>query len=658
MPWVKRRGGGCPSSKPWGVFNKNTGRRVGCHATEEGANAQVRALYAAEATSISADEYRAMEGLPGGETAEGHVLLHEVSTVETEVAETEAELQRWRGVLAFENVPTDDGRIFLDFGWRDLPLDLMAQFANDEGHSGAVHVGRIDRIWKEPAPEHGENAQFIMGEGVFSNEEDGLRAARLVGDEMMRQVSVDPFVTEAALMDPESHELIDPEDVELSELLFDPGKYLRAALKSTIAAATLVTFPAFSGTQLMLVAAGGRLVMTGPAISLIVDVDEQNAESMARLEAVGIDPVVLTAAAAGLAPLKPPVEWFDWPESSHPTPLTVTPEGQVYGHLAVWGQCHIAWSDVCRTPPRSPSGYQFFHLGEIETAEGHQVNVGKLTVGEAGHAPTFMSGRAAVDHYDKTGCCAAYVRARDGKIGIWLSGAIRSDLPAEKLRDLRANPPSGDWREERGRLELRAALCVPVPGYPVPRAEAQLVASGDEERVTALVATGYVPEGAVFSREHQRKVAVLSSRARAILKTLPRASRDPIQVSFETQADIVEMGTTDFENLGRFVAQIAEDNRLWRDDPDLARAIAAERLAFFDAGLEPLEFSAEERRKMAKSGVALPDGSFPIPDCSHAEKAIRAQGRAPEAKRPRVRAHIRRRVRSLSCSGGIFDAYK
>lgn len=72
--------------------------------------------------------------------------------------------------------------------------------------------------------------------------------------------------------------------------------------------------------------------------------------------------------------------------------------------------------------------------------------------------------------------------------------------------------------------------------------------------------------------------------------------------------------------------------------------------------------TAEQRRRAAASGAALPDGSFPIEKCTgegaSAANAIRAQGRAPEGKRGRVRSHIRRRVRSLGCTGDIFDEYK
>ena len=64
-----------------------------------------------------------------------------------------------------------------------------------------------------------------------------------------------------------------------------------------------------------------------------------------------------------------------------------------------------------------------------------------------------------------------------------------------------------------------------------------------------------------------------------------------------------------------------------------------------NAGVELFkDYPAETRRRMAKEGRAMPDGSFPIADCGDAEDAIRAQGRAAPSKRPAVKSFIRRRV--------------
>ena len=48
-----------------------------------------------------------------------------------------------------------------------------------------------------------------------------------------------------------------------------------------------------------------------------------------------------SALIAAAAPVAPPASWFDQPKFSGPTPLTITPEGRVYGHAALWGTWHI-----------------------------------------------------------------------------------------------------------------------------------------------------------------------------------------------------------------------------------------------------------------------------------------------------------------------------
>lgn len=203
-----------------------------------------------------------------------------------------------------------------------------------------------------------------------------------------------------------------------------------------------------------------------------------------------IEEIALTAAAAGLAPVVPPREWFFEPEPDTPTPITITADGRFRGHAALWGSCHTAFQGRCTQPPRSPSGYEYFHLGELMTDDG-TVPVGKITMG-TGHASLSASSNDAASHYDNTGMVAAFVRATDGKHGIWVCGSARSDAPAEKVQALRAAAVSGDWRRARpgGPLEMIGLLAVNVPGFPVPRTQAALAASGWEDSVEALVAAG------------------------------------------------------------------------------------------------------------------------------------------------------------------------
>ena len=186
----------------------------------------------------------------------------------------------------------------------------------------------------------------------------------------------------------------------------------------------------------------------------------------------------------------PPVEWFTLEEADQPTPLTFTDEGQVFGHIALWESCHTgflssAFSE-CIKPPRSASGYKFFNLSD---PTGKGVGAGSLTFG-TGHAPLSMGMQAAAAHYDNTGTVGANVRASDGHLGIWVAGALAPDITAAALRTLRSTPPSGDWRPHQHGLELTAVLSVPVPGFPVPRSQLALSASG----ISALILPGLSEE--------------------------------------------------------------------------------------------------------------------------------------------------------------------
>ena len=193
-------------------------------------------------------------------------------------------------------------------------------------------------------------------------------------------------------------------------------------------------------------------------------------------------------------PLIPPREWFDSEEADEPTPLTITKEGQVFGHLALWDTCHTGFMQggfsECVKAPRSVTDYSFFHLGTLETDQG-DVSVGKLTY-DTSHAPLSANLQAASRHYDETGSVGAFIRARDGRYGIWASGAVKSDISQTGFRDIRANPPSGDWRLLNRNLELVAALSVVVPGFPIPRSQLALAASAAGElEVSSLILPGY-----------------------------------------------------------------------------------------------------------------------------------------------------------------------
>lgn len=432
-------------------------------------------------------------------------------TLETEVVEAAVEAETppapvaamWEGILAFEGKPTDDGRFLMEVDWRELPLSLMAQTETAAGHDGAQLAARIDEIWRvEGEDEQGRPVTEIWGRGPFDSSEFGAEIGRLVEEEFLRGVSVDFAAKETFLLDPETYDVIDTEDMGLEDLL--GGEYL-TGIKGTIMGATLVPFPAFAETRVSVVtASAGR----------VLDRDE-TAAVRKRFKAL--------IASAG--PVKPPYDWFKDPYLSELTPLTITKEGRVYGHLADWDGCHTGFQGVCVPPFRSMSDYAFFNVGEIETAEGELVPCGKLMfcMDGNGHAPTdeYLGYEQIQQYYDDATKVGAFVRAGADKFGTWLAGSLRPGLSEEEIQHLRTHPPSGDWRPiKNGPSDLVAAFSVPVPGFPIARGRALVASAGGE--ITAIISGPLELEEEMGYRRRRRKKAMLGMRLREALGTKPQ----------------------------------------------------------------------------------------------------------------------------------------
>jgi hypothetical protein len=196
--------------------------------------------------------------------------------------------------------------------------------------------------------------------------------------------------------------------------------------------------------------------------------------------------------------------WFDDPQLTGYTGLTIADDGRVYGHLAPWHiddepMCHIGYADMCTSPPRSNTGYAYFHTGEVKTADGGRLAVGRISLG-AGHADHRLGYRAAAEHYDDTCSCVAVVRAGEDEHGIWVAGALVEDITPQRIAELRRSPLSGDWRRVGGQLELVAALAVNTAGFPIPR----VMAASAAGRQTSLVAAGAIGQLRLRRRPRQR----------------------------------------------------------------------------------------------------------------------------------------------------------
>jgi hypothetical protein len=459
------------------------------------------------------------------------------------------------GVLAPEGIASGDGRKFSEgaLSWRELPIPLLWQPANLQGHDGAVVVGNIERIERD--------GNLLRWGGHFASTDAADEVVGLIAERALRGISVDVDSAEMAT---------DPTE-ENPEVEFSAGR---------ISAATICAIPAFAEAYIQIgdpntqadpqdvddeaqVASGDEFKrgpgwITDPVPTARIhnywirgkgaakirwgtpgdftrctrqlrkyigpqflnrtcaqwhhdalgywpgelgkpgnppDTPENRRRAARHAASADTDCVECedTALVASVTLTPAPqreafdAAWFRDPQFTGPQPVTISDDGYIRGHLAVFGTCHIGIQDVCVTPPMSKAAYAYFTTGAVLTTDG-EIPVGSITM-DTGHASLSANARAAASHYDDTGAVVADVAAGEDQFGIWIAGAIRPGLPADKVERLRASALSGDWRAIRGNLELVAALAVNVPGFPIPRTG--LAASAGVQ--TSLVAAGVVP---------------------------------------------------------------------------------------------------------------------------------------------------------------------
>lgn len=524
------------------------------------------------------------------------------------------EREPWAGVLGTIGSPTSDNRYLVpdEIEHRDLPLPFSVQPALAEGHEGAINAGRIEEIEYVPFSDFERKEEFysadqidampehavvIFGHGTVDGSPAAKEAKRQI--ENGADVSLDGLRFNGKLYNPETFEEVDTAELEMGELFqaMMEGIYLQG-VSGKIGGVTVVSIGAFEEARVIVTASG--------SLSFAAEVNSGEKERFAAL-----------VATAG--PLKPLREWLEDPQLRELTSLQITKEGRVFGHLADWNGCHTGFQGVCVPPFYSLSNYAYFNVGEIETAEGDLVPCGKLmfAMDGAGHAPTDarLSYIDVQRYYDDATKVGAFVRAGADRFGTWLAGALRPGLSEIEVQHLRTHPPSGDWRPIRGGdQDLIAAFSVPIPGFPIPRGEALVASAGGE--ITVIITAPLEISEEQRERRQRRQQRI----------------KDAMGMVDKTKAEI--------------------------------RHEIAERLAYgpWHDGLEEnLAITAEQRRRWARSGVALPDGSFPITSCTGgpgeptAENAIRARGRSgpPPERKAQIERHIRKSVRRL---GGCSDS--
>jgi hypothetical protein len=195
----------------------------------------------------------------------------------------------WRGMLAPLDVPTGDKRRFLSSGVtsRDLPLPLKWQRLDTEGHEDSVIVGSMDEInygtvqqaidggWIDAkCIKKGMSADLMGAWGIgryFQVNKDEMprlyedvAEAILLSQQKVIGPSVDPGSYEYVLARAGSDQPLSNE--ELDQIMYeDPDTEVEIELLFTayeIAAATLVSVPAFAECRPFEVISAGSMALT------------------------------------------------------------------------------------------------------------------------------------------------------------------------------------------------------------------------------------------------------------------------------------------------------------------------------------------------------------------------------------------------------------
>lgn len=381
----------------------------------------------------------------------------------------------WSAVLARTGVRTGDGRILSEGGGssRDLPRAIMWQERTDDGHGGAVVVGRMETL--------------RIADGMVT-------ATGSMLEDIPHKVIEE---LEAGVIGPS----VDLDDIEY---VMDENENI-VLTRWRVAGATLVAVPAFADVSFTLdpVAApevyaenvpGGYESWESYSASLATFAVQER-ERMA-------------------APVLPPAEWFARPDVDRVTPLTVTAEGRVFGHIAPWGECHVGLPG-CVTAPSSLTNYAHFHTGAQPVQGGQSVPVGTLVTGPR-HADPQQAFRAAQQHYDDLDAAVARVVAGEDEFGIWVAGWMLPDANPARVEQFLASPVSGDWRNVGGSLELIAVCSVNAPGFPVPRARVAFANGRQSALIGSFGVTaqrGEIPDRLIKPTPEERK-EIITARAR------------------------------------------------------------------------------------------------------------------------------------------------
>lgn len=423
----------------------------------------------------------------------------------------------WRGPICDLDVPTSDNRMAATppggAKTRAYPLTLTLNHVGDP--TGYPTIGSVDRVWTQNG--------VLMGEGKLDiNGDDGADYARQLMEGMTNRVSIDPVEVQVEwrMLGPDGNYFSEPVGGWTEEAVMALPEGTRPIMTFAdwvLAGLAAVPIPAYSAAAIepvwdyciseslpedAIVASIEPLEANFAQIDRIfADLREkspwiakmaQNAENGTKTaftaENGQIDALVAALPVGGQVFTR---EFFEYPQFDGPTPMTVTDDGRIYGHVRLNGTCFQYGGGAgkgprCIEPPASACNYAKFRVHGAKMDDGSIMAVGALTFGD-GHVSRGGL-EASRKHYDDVATVAAKVTAGRDQYGDWISGEVVDAYRAQAY-DLLLSPLSGHWEpdaDNHNYLEMLAAHIVVTPGYSVPR----IVASFDaDENVTSIILT-------------------------------------------------------------------------------------------------------------------------------------------------------------------------
>lgn len=260
----------------------------------------------------------------------------------------------------------------------------------------------------------------------------------------------------------------------------------------------------------------------------------------------------LIAALTAAAPTYDP-RLFDDPQLAGITPITITDQGEVYGHVATHDTCHVGIPGQCVTAPFSGRSYSDFHRYAVPGISGEMIEVGRITTGLGQHACSCrrcrgsnddhaclqLGAAGAIAHHDQLST-VAWVRAGEdvANNAIWVHGILNPDASVDDIASLARARVSGDWRPIAGRSELVEVLSLAKEraGFPLPRIR---MLAGQASVLTAAGVVRPVKEDASFDALDYERLGRIIAESLASRIAVPAEVAEVAEAASSSVAEVI-----------------------------------------------------------------------------------------------------------------------